>query len=350
MTATAAWNNDKGIKVCLLGPSFGTGNLGVDALVEASIKVIVNQWPDAEITLLGSGWVDREHKVMLFGREVRVKSMPIRFCFNIFKSHHFAGLFFYAMLMKVFRGRRMREALAKRNLLLKTIVEADMVADITGGDSFSDIYGMRRFIFGFLRKWIVKAFGKELVLLPQTYGPFHKRLTRILARYIVKHARLVYSRDRKGVEVARALLGDRSGDDKIKFVPDVALLLDPRRPEGDEIESLEKIKESSETLVGLNISGLLSCNSDMDNNFFNLKIDYPALTDSIVEYLMRQEGVSVLLVPHVVSTRKRHLRAERKVLRRKFREQSDFVACERLYERMRDKYPDRIFIVRGHYN
>jgi len=161
----AAKHKGKGIKVCLLGPSFGTGNLGVDALVESSIKVIVNRWPDAEVTLLGSGRVDCEYRLRLFDREIHVRSMPIRFCKNAFQSDHFMVLFFYAMLIKVFRGRRMREIVVRRNSYLKTIVEADMVTDITGGDSFSDIYGMRRFIMGFLRKWLIKAFRKKLVLL-----------------------------------------------------------------------------------------------------------------------------------------------------------------------------------------
>lgn len=350
LTAMATKHKDKSTKICLLGPSFGTGNLGVDALVEASIKVIVNRWPDAVVTLLGSGWVDCEHKLTLSGREVRVKSMPIRFCINIFKSNHFVALFLYAMLMKVFGGRRMRELLTKRNLLLKTIVEADMVADITGGDSFSDIYGMRRFITGFLRKWAITALDKKLVLLPQTYGPFDKRLTRVLARYIINRATLVYSRDRKGLDDVGSLLGAGKGGGKVKFVPDVGFLLDPHRPQSEEMQSLEKIKDSSGTLAGLNISGLLSCSSDTGDNMFNLKIDYPALIDLIVEFLMQQEGTAILLVPHVVPSVKGDAPPRKSVARKRYREQSDSVACERLYDRMAEKHPGRIFIVRGRYN
>ena len=111
---------DNSCKVCLLGPSFDTGNLGVNALVESSIKVIVNRWPDAEVTLLGSGRVDCEYRLKLFDREVRVKSLPIRFCRNVFLSNHFVVLFFYALLMKVFRGQGVRRRLSRRNLYLRT--------------------------------------------------------------------------------------------------------------------------------------------------------------------------------------------------------------------------------------
>ena len=350
LTAMEKKHKDNNIKICLLGPSFGTGNLGVDALVEASIKVIVNRWPDAEVTLLGSGWSDAEYCLRLFGRDVYVKSMPIRFCKNVFRSDHFMVLFFYAMSMKVFRGRRMREFFASRNPYLRAIAEADMVADITGGDSFSDIYGMRRFITGFLRKWLIRVFRKKLVLLPQTYGPFDKRLTRVLARHIINYATLVYSRDRKGLDDVEALLGDGKGAGKVKFVPDVGFLLDPRRPQSEEVEWLEKIKGPGTTLVGLNISGLLSCSSDGGDNIFNLKIDYPALIDSIVEYLMKQEGTTILLVPHVVSVRKSNAPGPKRVNKKGYREQSDSVACAELYERVTGKHPGRIFLVRGCYD
>jgi len=188
------------------------------------------------------------------------------------------------------------------------------------------------------------------VLLPQTYGPFDKRLTRILARHVIKYATLVYSRDRKGLDDIGALLGAGKGADKVKFVPDVGFLLDPRRPQSVEVESLEKIKGPSKTLVGLNISGLLSCGSNAGDNMFNLKIDYAALIDSIVEFLMKQEGAAILLVPHVVPVREKASSSPKSANKKGYREQSDSVACGRLYDRIAGKYPGRIFLVRGHYN
>jgi len=350
MTSTSAECKDKRVKVCLLGPSFDTGNLGVNALVEASIKAIVNRWPDAEVTLLGSGWVDREYRLTLFGRETQVKSMPIRFCTNVLLPNHFMVLLLYGMMLNVFRGHRMREALSRRNAYLRTILEASVVFDNTGGDSFSDIYGMGRFIKGFLRKWLVRFFGKKLVLLPQTYGPFNRRLTKVLARQILDYATLVYSRDRRGLEDVRKLIGEGRSDDRIKFIPDVGFLLDPSRPVGEEIESLEKLKSGHKALIGLNVSGLLSCISDSGDNVFKLRVNYPALIDSIVEFLMKQEGTAVLLVPHVVSLKKSGAPPRRSVPKRGYREQSDSVACERLYKLAVEKHPGRIFTVRGHYN
>ena len=350
MISTPSGSKGRSIKVCLLGPSFDTGNLGVNALVEASIKAIVNRWPDAEVTLLGSGWVDSEYRLSLFGREIQVKSMPIRFCTNVVLPNHFMVLLLYGMILKIFRGHRLREALSRRNAYLRTILEANVVFDNTGGDSFSDIYGMGRFIKGFLRKWLVKVFQKPLVLLPQTYGPFRRRLTKVLARRIISYATVVYSRDRKGLEDVRKLIGEGRSDDKIKFIPDVGFLLDPSRPAGEEIESLEKLKSGRKTLVGLNVSGLLSCISDSGDNVFKLRVNYPALIDSVVEFLMRQEDTLILLVPHVVPLKKSVAMPRGSVPKRGYREQSDSVACERLYNRFAGKHPGRVFTVRGHYN
>jgi len=337
------------IKICLLGPSFDTGNLGVSVLAEGSIKCILNRWPDARVTLLGSGWKDDEHQLHLLGRETSVKSLPIRFCRNVFLPNHFGVLLGYALLLKVFRWQRLRKILAERNPYVKTIIEADMVADITGGDSFSDVYGMRRFLIGFLRKWLIKVFEKKLVFLPQTYGPFNKQVTAVLARHILRYASVVYSRDRDGVDYVKNFLNVENADQKIKFVPDVGFIIDPRRPESADINSLEKIKAANQILVGLNISGLLTCTSDTANNMFNLKVDYPALVGSIIELLTSYDGVAVLLVPHLVASPKRRDSRDR-IAHRKTYEQSDETVCTQVYEQTAGKYSNRIFLAPGHYN
>ena len=76
------YTNNK--RITLLGASFDTGNVGVSALAEASIKCILNRWPDAEVTLIGSSRKDGEHQLNLLGCQIRVRILPIRFCKNIF--------------------------------------------------------------------------------------------------------------------------------------------------------------------------------------------------------------------------------------------------------------------------
>jgi colanic acid/amylovoran biosynthesis protein len=69
---------------------------------------------------------------------------------------------------------------------------------------------------------------------------------------------------------------------------------------------------------------------------FGLKINYPELIDSVVEYLMTDERVLVLLVPHVL--------APSRII------EDDPNACRQLYDKLNDKYPGRIFLTQGEYN
>ncbi len=323
-------------KICLLGASFETGNLGVSALTESSIKVILNRWPDAEITLLGSGYVPREHCISLSGKEICVKTLPIRFCKNIFLRYHFLWFAFYGLLVRVLPTLRLKNAVADRNPNFKVLYETDLVADITGGDSFSNIYGFRRFFLGFLHKWLVIFLRKKFVLLPQTYGPFKGNITRAMARYILRRASEIYSRDRESVEYVKDLLDSNKEDGKIQFAPDVAFVLDSRKPDDFDASPLSQISKDV-TVVGLNVSGLLFNGGYTGDNMFGLKTDYRTLVRDVIKMLLKEEEVVVLLIPHVFPPAGCEV-------------ESDPKACLKIYEQLKQIYPGRIFLVEGEYD
>ena len=75
---------NKNIKIGLLGASFNTGKLGVSALADSSIKVILNRWPNAEVVLLGSGYAPDQRELFFMGRGISIRTLPIRFSKNIF--------------------------------------------------------------------------------------------------------------------------------------------------------------------------------------------------------------------------------------------------------------------------
>jgi colanic acid/amylovoran biosynthesis protein len=328
---------DGNVKVCLLGVSFDTGNMGVSALAESSIKIILHQWPGAQVTLLGTGTVNESQTLEISGRQVVVESLDMRFGKNVFKSSHFCVLLMNVLFLRLIPLRGFRRLLCRINPRVKALAEADKVFDLTGGDSFSDIYGMRRFlIYGFLQKWLVTQFGKELILLPQTYGPFKRKLSRMLARNVVKRARAVYARDRAGVEYTKELLGVHKANGKIRFAPDVAFVLDPHEPEQMDVGALDGARTPDSILVGLNVSGLLFSGGYTRDNMFGLKTDYRELIEAVVDYLMTNKHTLVLLVPHVFTA---HRPAE-----------DDPLACRKLYEILNEKYPGRVFLAQGRYN
>jgi len=325
------------MKICLLGASFDTGNLGVNALAESSIKIILKRWPDAEIVLLGTGSSDGEYCLKLSGREIRVRIERMRFCKNVFLRSHFCVLFLNAVLLRLLPLRSFRNLLSAMNPYVKTLVETDRVFDITGGDSFSDIYGLRRFlIYGFLQKWLVTLFGKELILLPQTYGPCTRSITRRMAKSVLKRASVIYARDTESVKYVRELFGNHNVNGKLRFMPDVAFILDSDKPETFDIGSLDKVRKKNSIVVGLNISGLLFNGGYTKENMFGLKTNYRKLINSIVYYLMKDERNLILLVPHVLSP-------SRTV-------EDDPYACRQLYDKLIEEYPGRIFLTQGNYN
>ena len=180
--------------------------------------------------------------------------------------------------------------------------------------------------------------GKKLVLLPQTLGPFKKRSSRVIARYILNQADVVYSRDHTGIEEMKRFLGRRFNTSRVGFCYDVGFALDPVKPDRIDLDGLlEKRRDGDGSCIaGLNVSGLLFMGGYTQNNMFGLKVDYRELVYDLIDFLIREKNVIVLLVPHVFGAQE-HL-------------ESDSVVCEKIYDELKNKYKDKIYLTRGSYN
>lgn len=326
-------------RVCLLGASFDTGNLGVSALAESSVKCILARWTEARVTLLGSGRAEGEHHLPLAGRDVVLQKMPIRFCKNFLLPEHFCTLALYALLWRLLPFGFVRRGLSRRNRHFRLLLETDCFIDISGGDSFSDIYGLRRLVLGILTRSLPLILRKDFILFPQTYGPFQRSISRVMARAILRRAKRIYSRDQAGLDYARSLLGRGTADPRLRFAPDVAFLLDARPPRAADLETLHRFCSAHPVLVGLNVSGLLYYGGYTDRNEFGLKADYRAVIDGIVESLLKAPDVAMVLVPHVIP-RGDFLGSK----------ENDLHACLDVRERLAKKHPDRLFVVEGDYD
>ena len=170
----------------------------------------------------------------------------------------------------------------------EAIGRADIVFDIGGGDSFTDIYGPKRFGTIWITKWRSVMAGKPLILSPQTIGPFESAWARLMARRIMNRARLVVSRDAPSTAFLREL-GIRT---EILEATDVAMGLPYEAPAP---------REGGPVKVGLNVSGLMFSGGYTQDNQFGLKDDYPTLIRRIVAFFAGQEDVELHLVGHVQS-------------------------------------------------
>jgi len=327
-------------KIGLLGPSFDTGNLGVSALAESSIKILLRRWPEAEIVLLGSGYEPERRCILIGDRRIDVLTVPIRFSKNIFLPYHFLSFFLCGLLMRLLPFERTKNIVKRWNRYAAALSEMDIVVDITGGDSFSDIYGFSRFLKGSLRKWLVLFYRHDLVLMPQTYGPFKGGVAKWIAKFILDRARLVYARDTASRDYVGNLL-DIEPDGKLRLSADVAFVLDPRP-----IERLDDAVATAFSLdaalrIGVNVSGLLFYGGYTRDNMFGLKEDYSQVMQRLVAMLLEETDAVVLLVPHVFS---RESQSEGRTV------ENDVAACRQICEKLAGMHGKRLFMVPGIYD
>jgi len=325
--------DDKQLRIAILGATLDSTNMGVGALAAGAVRCFAHAYPEAQILFLDYAKSRSVQTLTLDGEEVRVPVIPMRFSKRLFLPNNIALMMLLALLVKIVPSKAFRNWVISRNKYLSEIDGVDLFASIAGGDSFSDIYGVERFLYVSLPQILVLLLGKKLVLLPQTYGPFRGKLAKTLTRFILKRADHVYSRDAQGLEEIKALVGPGFSPSKFEFCYDVGFVLQPAAPARIDLAGLASLDEHAGPLVGLNVSGLLFMGGYTRDNMFGLRADYRQFSRDVIQLLV-EKGSTVLLVPHVFGKEA----------------ETDTSACEQIYEELKDKYPGRLALLRGQYN
>lgn len=298
MNAESIDRTDNEYNLCLQGSSLDVGNLGCHALTASLIKLVTDCKPNARIYLLYGNRTNGVQSLEVSGRTVKVNIVNFRLSPRASISEHLFWILFLALLQWVTPIKLLRERIIQSNRWLRTLHYADFVGEIRGGDSFSDIYGLRTFVIGISPCIIAILMQKDLVLLPQTYGPFESTIAERIARFIMMRATQLLSRDRDSIEVIHEILGTKGKNKDILFCPDVAFVLDSAKPKEMDI-SPTLVQSSCTPLIGLNISSLLYIGGFTHDNMFDLKVDYKEFVNILLRALMEQTNADVLLVPHV---------------------------------------------------
>lgn len=168
-------------------------------------------------------------------------------------------------------------------------LKLDCILSMGGGDSFSDIYGKRRFATINAEHKMARLLKKQYLLLPQTIGPFNDTNVKKAANKSIEKAKCVFARDMQSFNyVAKS-----TKQENVFEAIDVAFFM----PFNKQEFSTENIN------VGLNISALLWHGGYTQNNQFGLKKNYKELIHNIIALFLDLPKVKIHIVPHVVHDR-----------------------------------------------
>jgi colanic acid/amylovoran biosynthesis protein len=275
---------------------FGTpvipGNRGVMALGASLVDLLCAQHPDARVAfhLVQKPWppvtVQTRHG------PVTVDVITCRMALRNPGNEHLLVVLLLSLLYRLLPFLRMR--LRRISPWIDSLASATLVGDIRGGDSFSDLYGARRFILATLPILSALLIRGRIVHFPQTYGPFVGSFSRWVARATLRRSEAIIARDTVSREFAQALVGTSL---RVQQSPDVAFCLQPQpQPEG--LVIAPPLPPNRHTLVGININGLVLNKGYSGNKGFGLRFDYGKFLTTVVLELLKSEDVHILLVPH----------------------------------------------------
>ncbi|MBO9626636.1 MAG: polysaccharide pyruvyl transferase family protein, partial [Microbacterium sp.] len=170
----------------------------------------------------------------------------------------------------------LKEALAA-GPIRRHLAEYDLVVDSRSGDSFTDIYGLRRH----LHMSLVGSYAarqRPHVFAPQTFGPFRSRLALLMTKRTSRRSRLFLGRDPRSTKAAAAVL-----DMPVVGATDVVFTL-----------PVERVPRTRDVL--LNVSGLLWAeNTHVDST------RYRSVVGELLDAL-HADGRRVALLAHVIAS------------------------------------------------
>ncbi|ORC32648.1 hypothetical protein B4O97_15935 [Marispirochaeta aestuarii] len=310
------------MNIVIMGASFDTGNLGVSALGYSILAGIARIYPDAKITMLcfTKGW--RTEYVIIDGRVIELETYGSFYSKRFLRPDNLWNMTFCSFFGGLY------------NKCVKNIKNADFVLDITGGDSFTDMYGAKRFKATLLRKKIVLRMKTPLILLPQTYGPFKSIYARKEAKRIMEKASCIWTRDRLSVEVIKNLNIGSEVLEKIHIGADLAFQLPAIKPQNSHLVQCLEGKNKKNN-IGININGLLY-NRSKNYKDFKIKIHYEEIMDEIIDWFLSNTAVNIYLISHVLGNEDD--------------ETSDSSACYETYQKVKASDRNRVKLVDVNYN
>ncbi|MBW1737918.1 MAG: polysaccharide pyruvyl transferase family protein [Deltaproteobacteria bacterium] len=318
--------------IAIMGTPVSSGNRGVMALGASLINLCAGEAGGKDVFLM-LGHQRREQVPFRVDGKIRyIEVVNYRLSPRAKLREHLGWILMASIFYRIFPLKALRNSLSRYTPWIAALERADLVGDVRGGDSFSDIYGMRRFLVGFLEVFTVLMVKGSIVQFPQTFGPYKSALSRWLARFILKRSSVIIARDATSQKVAQELVGKRR---EVLLSPDVAFSLETVAP--SKVEVFPALKGSRPScLIGLNVNGLMFNGGYTRKNMFGLKLDYRSLLLVLIQTLLEEHRDELWLVPHTYGPSESV--------------ESDPEACRQVREALPEDLKTRVRIVTGDYD
>lgn len=271
----------KKINVGLIWANPYSGNLGVSALAYSSLYLLekVRKQKNVEFTY-----------TVIDGSGPKKDTLNIGECSvditNV--TWDYTGTFKTFVKVALFKWKQ-----------IFTAASLDIIFDMGEGDSFSDIYGIRRFRKINGSKKLFRLMGKKQILLPQTIGPFYSEEAKAAGNESINKTQLVLARDRQSFNYITKNLPSK----KVYELIDLAFFM-----------PFEKTTlENDKVKIGINISGLLWHGGYTKDNQFSLKTNFKDLMTRTINYFLGDDNNEIFFVAHVISPNYENLDNDLKV-------------------------------------
>lgn len=287
----------KPITIGIMGTPASSGNRGVQALGSALAQLCIEARPEVHVVLFGSHRSSQPVTMRIRGEPVAIPIVHWRMSPKAKLRDHLFTITLMSVLYRLLPIKFMRARIATMIPWIKALRETDIVGDIRGGDSFSDIYGLSRFIIASLETWTVILVKGSIVHFPQTYGPFRTRTAKFIARYLLRHSSTLVARDIESQRIAQSLAGNRLA---VRLSPDVAFALHVVKPQPVQTDP-SRSEPLPTNIIGLNVNGLMFNGGYTRGNMFGLKLDYANFLRELVVKLLQEHSGELLLIPHTIA-------------------------------------------------
>lgn len=260
------------MKIGLFGLLIHSGNLGCQALTYSTLSILdkIEQSNQGSFEYIIFDDNAQEKEVIMLSQILNIDRNKFIVCNRTYKS------FFCKVIGKI--------------KFVNMLLTCDMIFDFTQGDSFSDIYGTKRFLSWTKKKELIENLKKPLILGPQTYGPFDNEKNREYAIKVINGADLLIARDELSCEYL-----SKYCKKKIFVTTDVAFELP---------FTLAKRSKKKKLSLGINISGLLwNTSFEKTERKIELGVDYSEFIRSIMKKLINDNKYNIFLIPHVEEDR-----------------------------------------------